>query len=60
MKILLNLSYTSDIDECRKLLDLDIMEVVYKLLKNNCFTYQRAYGSMIFNNLMASSHLILD
>lgn len=39
MKILLNLSYTSDIDECRKLLDLDIMEVVYKLLKNNCFTY---------------------
>lgn len=60
MKIVLNLSYTSDLDECQKLLDLDIMDVVYKLLKNNLFTYYRAYGSMIFNNLMASSHLILD
>ncbi|CAD8161036.1 unnamed protein product [Paramecium pentaurelia] len=60
MTILVNLSYTSDLSECKKLLDLGITDVVYKLLKNTIFTYSRIFGSMIFNNLMASSHLILD
>lgn len=60
MTILVNLSYTSDVNECTKLLDLGITDVVYKLLKNTIFTYSRIFGSMIFNNLMASSHLILD
>ncbi|CAK72071.1 unnamed protein product (macronuclear) [Paramecium tetraurelia] len=60
MTILVNLSYTSDFHECAKLLDLGITDVVYKLLKNSIFTYSRIFGSMIFNNLMASSHLLLD
>ncbi|CAD8156789.1 unnamed protein product [Paramecium octaurelia] len=60
MTILVNLSYTSDFHECAKLLDLGITDVVYKLLKNSIFTYSRLFGSMIFNNLMASSHLLLD
>ncbi|CAD8062205.1 unnamed protein product [Paramecium primaurelia] len=60
MTILVNLSYTSDLNECTKLLDLGITDIVYKLLKNTIFTYSRIFGSMIFNNLMASSHLILD
>ncbi|CAD8073565.1 unnamed protein product [Paramecium sonneborni] len=60
MTILVNLSYTSDVEDCQKLLDLGITDVIYKLLKNSIFTYSRIFGSMIFNNLMASSHLILD
>lgn len=36
------------------------MDVAYKLLKNTTFTYCRAYGSMIFNNILASSYLVLD
>ncbi|CAD8119222.1 unnamed protein product [Paramecium sonneborni] len=60
LSILLNLSFTSELDECQKMLDLGIMDTLYKLLKNTQFTYYRIYGSMIFNNLMASTHLNLD
>ncbi|CAK63093.1 unnamed protein product (macronuclear) [Paramecium tetraurelia] len=60
LSILVSLSFTSEFDECSKLLDLGIMDVLYGLLKNTQRTYCRIYGSMIFNNLMASSHLILD
>lgn len=56
MSILVNLSYTQNLDDCIKLFDLGIIDVVYKLLKNNLFTYYRKYGSIIFNNLMASSY----
>lgn len=34
LSILVNLSYTSEMDECTKLLDLGIIDVLYKLLKN--------------------------
>ncbi|CAD8092796.1 unnamed protein product [Paramecium primaurelia] len=60
LSILVNLSYTSEFDECAKMLDLGIMDALYKLLKNTQYTYYRIYGSMIFNNLMASSQLNLD
>ncbi|CAD8206470.1 unnamed protein product [Paramecium octaurelia] len=60
LSILLNLSYTSELDECAKLQDLGIMETLYKLLKNTQYSYCRMYGSMIFNNLMASCQLNLD
>ncbi|CAD8120500.1 unnamed protein product [Paramecium sonneborni] len=60
LSILVNLSFTSELDECQKMLDLGIIETLYKLLKNTQFTYYRIYGSMIFNNLMASSYLNLD
>lgn len=34
LSILVNLSYTSEFDECAKMLDLGIMDALYKLLKN--------------------------
>lgn len=34
LSILVNLSYTLEFDECSKMLDLGIMDILYKLFKN--------------------------